>query len=254
MRFAVSGGNGENFNDGPVGFGGLVAGSLAVQSGDLITAIAGGSAFKSTGGQSAAGSGGSSPRDVRTPGGGGGGASQLNVNNNLIVVAGGGGGLGGWGDENRSASFTFARTGNTRGNAGQPGQDVSVINSAKVIVSSAGGGQPGTLASPGIGGTSRGSYTSTRNGLTGQGSAGANGISTSTIASKLERGVSSGSGGGGYNAGGSGSILYWNRGTNEYTTLGGDGGGGSNYVFSAVSGASTGTTSKSVGMVIVSFS
>jgi hypothetical protein len=257
MRFVVSGGNGENFNDGPVGFGGLVAGSLAVQPGDLITAIAGGSAFKSTGGQSVASSGGSSSTNTNYHGGGGGGgASQLEVNHDLIAVAGGGGGIGGYGEHwvAQKHHYLYNRTGNDTGDAGQPGNAMHAIDSAGIAVSTAGGGQPGTLTSPGFGSTSSGSYTSTRDGLAGQGSAGANGLSTNTIASGLERGISSGSGGGGYRAGGSGSILYWDRGNNDYITLGGDGGGGSNYVSSAVSGASTGTTFKYVGRVIVSFS
>jgi hypothetical protein len=255
MHFAVSGGNGENYGIGRYGFGELVAGSLAVQPGDLITAIAGGSA--------------STQQVVKVPLALVGPLLQipdsgaaavvvrrsLSVNNNLIVVAGGGGGTGAW-EENwvRNKEYYSYISGNDSCDAGQGGHTMTAVNSAGVSLSTAGGGQPGTLTSPGLGGTSDRSYTSTLDGHPGQGSAGADGVSTNTIASGLTHSVSSGSGGGGYCAGGSGSVLYWDRNNGNYITLGGDGGGGSNYVSSAVSGGSTNITSESVGMVIVSFS
>ena len=214
------------------GPGAIVAGSLSLSPGSVLSIQVAGNGASHQGGTSAAGAGGGG---AGGPGaGGGGGASSVSSSSELLVVAAGGGGGGGFGYD---AVTVFGTPGGLGGAAGADGTD-GWANGTGI---SAGGGGAGTSAAGGYGG-SGGTGTVVNGNPGAAGSDGAGGAGGGGAIYAGAGGGGGGGGGGGLYGGGGGGQGAAGAIVNGIRTAdgGGGGGGGSSLV---PPGGSLGTNS-----------
>ena len=216
----VAGAAGGSSTITPGGLGGRTTGTVAVQPGDELSLVVGGSGTSAAGASDGApggfgggGDGGaSSAFDTRSGGASGGGGSFLFDESGLLLAAGGGGG---------------STDGSEAGAGGAAG---AVAGAATSAPTAGGGGQPGTVASNGAGGIASGvagSGEATSAASLPEGGDGAAGGSTA-----FNQVLPGAGGGGGFHAGGGGG----NAGTVvvDVTLEGGGGGGGAGFAAEGV--------------------
>lgn len=243
------GGTGYNTTLSFGGSGGQVSAWIPVTPGEVLTLVVGqggGITDSGTGvvGGGGYGKGGDVSGATSSGGGSGGGGSAILRGTTPLVVAGGGGGGGGSASTQSSPAWTQA--GGRGGNAESTGTAFQLGVPSSTATATA--GSPASGATPGgvpaastwtSGGTTTITPTPTLTAglagsvwISGVGGNGANGATTSAV-----RGLtySRGAGGGGYAGGGSGAgITFSTNNNNVYATIGGPGGGGSNYVAPSV--------------------
>ena len=203
VAVGAKGGTGDGFIDQNPGFGAVASGDLSVTPGQIMYIEVGGNG--STASNAPGGFNGGGGVGATSAGGSGGGASDVRLAprgaagtlDTRLVVAAGGGGSGGGDIVGDSIS------GGSGGAAGAPGSSCTTEDGT------AGGGQPGTLATGGPGGT----HTNPPFGGPGQ-------------AGSLGQGGSGGAGGGGGLYGGGGGA-YMSGGGPSGEHCGAGGGGGS---------------------------